>query len=107
MNLAAGPDGTLYVVDMYRGVVQDLAFQTEYLQEYIKRNKLELPVGLGDKGGQFNQVYIDTFERVVLAGQPVRQVLDEQANALRQLMIDANAKCWLPDAPSEGPCPVE
>jgi multiple sugar transport system substrate-binding protein len=66
-----------------------------------------LPVGLGDKGGQFNQVYIDTFERVVLAGQPVRQVLDEQASALRQLMIDANAKCWLPDAPSEGPCPVE
>jgi multiple sugar transport system substrate-binding protein len=66
-----------------------------------------LPVGLGDKGGQFNQVYIDTFERVVLAGQPVRQVLDEQANVLRQLMIDANAKCWLPDPPSEGPCPVE
>jgi multiple sugar transport system substrate-binding protein len=66
-----------------------------------------LPVGLGDKGGLFNQVYIDTFERIVLNGQPVRQVLDEQANALRQVMIDANAKCWLPDAPSEGPCPVD
>lgn len=66
-----------------------------------------LPVGLGDKGGLFNQVYIDTFERIVLGGQPVRAVLDEQANALRQVMIDANAKCWLPDAPSEGPCPVE
>jgi multiple sugar transport system substrate-binding protein len=66
-----------------------------------------LPVGLGDKGGLFNQVYIDTFERIVLNGQPVRQVLDEQANALRQVMIDANAKCWLPDAPSEGACPVD
>lgn len=66
-----------------------------------------LPVGLGDKGGLFNQVYIDTFERIVLNGQPVRQVLDEQANTLRQIMIDANAKCWLPDAPSEGACPVD
>ncbi|MDO8358645.1 MAG: ABC transporter substrate-binding protein [Devosia sp.] len=66
-----------------------------------------LPVGLGDKGGQFSQIYTDTFERIVLAGQPVRQVLDEQAATLRQLMIDANAKCWLPDAPSEGACPVD
>jgi mono/diheme cytochrome c family protein/glucose/arabinose dehydrogenase len=47
VNLASGPDGTLYVVDMYRGVVQDIAYQTEYLQEYIKHHKLELPVGLG------------------------------------------------------------
>src|SRR5690606_6968315 len=66
-----------------------------------------LPVGLGDKGGQFNQVYIDTFERIVLAGQPVRQVLDEQAATLRQIMTDTGAPCWLPDAPSEGACPVE
>ena len=66
-----------------------------------------LPVGLGDKGGQFNQVYIDTFERIVLGGQDVRQVLDQQALALRDVMTAANAKCWLPDPPSEGPCPVE
>jgi multiple sugar transport system substrate-binding protein len=66
-----------------------------------------LPVGLGDKGGQFNQVYIDTFERIVLGGQDVRQVLDQQAETLRALMVETNAKCWLPDLPSEGPCPVE
>ena len=66
-----------------------------------------LPIGLGDKGGQFNQVYIDTFERIVLANQPVREVLDQQAEALRQLMVTTGAPCWLPDAPSEGPCPVE
>ena len=65
-----------------------------------------LPMGLGDKGGQFNQIYIDTFERIVLAGQPVRAVLDEQANALRALMVEANAPCWAPDAASDGPCPV-
>lgn len=66
-----------------------------------------LPVGLGDKAGQFNQVYIDAFERIVLANQDVRQVLDQQAETLRQLMVTTGAPCWLPDAPSEGPCPVE
>jgi multiple sugar transport system substrate-binding protein len=65
-----------------------------------------LPMGLGDKGGQFNQIYIDTFERIILGGQPVRAVLDEQANALRALMVEANAPCWAPDAASDGPCPV-
>ena len=65
-----------------------------------------LPVGLGDLGGQFNQVYIDTFERIVLAGQDIRAVLDEQAVALQQVINEAGAPCWAPDAPSEGPCPV-
>jgi multiple sugar transport system substrate-binding protein len=65
-----------------------------------------LPVGLGDLGGQFNQVYTDTFERIVLANQDIQTVLDEQANVLRDLMVQANAPCWLPDEPSEGPCPV-
>ena len=66
-----------------------------------------LPVGLGDLGGQFNQVYTDTFERIILAGQPIRAVLDEQAGTLRSLMEQANAPCWLPDAASEGACPVD
>jgi multiple sugar transport system substrate-binding protein len=66
-----------------------------------------LPVGLGDLGGQFNQVYTDTFERIILANQPVRDVLDQQAQTLRGLIDQAQAPCWLPDAPSEGPCPVE
>jgi len=66
-----------------------------------------LPVGLGELGGQFNQVYTDTFERIILANQPVRDVLDQQAQTLRGLIDQAQAPCWLPDAPSEGPCPVE
>jgi multiple sugar transport system substrate-binding protein len=66
-----------------------------------------LPIGLGDLGGQFNQVYTDTFERIVLGGQDVRQVLDQQAEVLRNLMVQANAPCWAPDEPSEGPCPVK
>jgi multiple sugar transport system substrate-binding protein len=66
-----------------------------------------LPVGLGDLGGQFNQVYTDTFERIILGNQPIRDVLDQQAATLRGIMEQAGAPCWLPDAASEGPCPVE
>lgn len=66
-----------------------------------------LPVGLGKLGGEFNQVYVDTFERVVLGGEDVRKVLDEQADALRGVMEEAGAPCWAPDPVSDGPCPVE
>ncbi len=66
-----------------------------------------LPVGLGDLGGKFNAVYVDAFERIILAGQDVRAVLDDQADTLRSIMEEANAPCWAPDAASDGPCPVE
>jgi len=66
-----------------------------------------LPVGLGDLGGKFNAVYVDSFERIVLAGQDVRTVLDDQADALRKLMEEAGAPCWAPDADSKGACPVD
>ena len=28
-----------------------------------------LPIGLGDLGGKFNQIYTDTFERIILEGR--------------------------------------
>jgi multiple sugar transport system substrate-binding protein len=66
-----------------------------------------LPTGLGSLGGKFNQVYNDTFERIVLGGQEIRPALDEQAQALKALIDEAKAPCWQPDPVSEGACPVE
>ncbi len=66
-----------------------------------------LPVGLGDKGGEFNKVYFDTFQRIVLRGEPIRAALDTQAEALRTVMNAAKAPCWAPDKPSDGVCPVK
>lgn len=66
-----------------------------------------LPAGLGDKGGDFNKVFVDTFERVILAGQDIRTVLDDQKGKLAAIMNETGAPCWAPDAPSEGACPVE
>lgn len=45
--LSNAPDGTLYIVDMYRGVIQQRADITEYLRDHILTNKLEKPTGLG------------------------------------------------------------
>ena len=45
--LANAPDGMLYVVDMYRGVIQQRRDITEYLRDYIVRRRLEVPIGLG------------------------------------------------------------
>ena len=47
VSAASAPDGTLYVVDMYRGVVQDSAYQTDYLRDYIQRNQLAQPTSRG------------------------------------------------------------
>lgn len=66
-----------------------------------------LPVGLGDKGGEFNKVYIDTFQLIVLQKQPVADVLAKQGAVMAKLMADTKAPCWAPDAKSEGACPVQ
>ena len=66
-----------------------------------------LPVGLGDKGGEFNKVYTDTFQRIVIRGQDVKESLDTQAQRLAAIMSETGAPCWAPDAPSDGGCPVE
>lgn len=66
-----------------------------------------LPAGLGSMGGDFNRVYVDAFERIVLAGQPIDRVLDDQKKQLAKIMNETGAPCWAPDAPSDGPCPVE
>lgn len=66
-----------------------------------------LPAGLGEKGGDFNRVFVDSFERIILGGQDIRTVLDDQKKVLSSIMEETGAPCWAPDAPSDGACPVE
>ena len=57
--LSNAPDGTLYIVDMYRGVIQQRADITQYLRDHIIKHKLERPVGLG----RIYRVVHDTTKR--------------------------------------------
>jgi multiple sugar transport system substrate-binding protein len=66
-----------------------------------------LPVGLGEKNGEFNKVFTDAFQRIVLRNQDIQDALDTEGKKMAAIMQAANAGCWRPDAPSQGPCPVE
>ncbi|MGE9267661.1 MAG: DUF7133 domain-containing protein [Verrucomicrobiales bacterium] len=46
VNLFNAPDGTLYLVDMYHGIIQHKTYMTTYLREQTLARKLEGP-GLG------------------------------------------------------------
>lgn len=63
-----------------------------------------LPVGLGERGGEFNQIYRNTFIRIVIDGEDVETVLQEEGENLQNLLNDTGAPCWPPDPPSEGAC---
>ena len=45
--LTNAPDGTLYIADMYRGIIEHRISVTEYLRDQIVARKLEQPTGFG------------------------------------------------------------
>jgi mono/diheme cytochrome c family protein/glucose/arabinose dehydrogenase len=47
VDSAIGPDGALYICDMYRGIIQHKTYLTEYLAGEIRERGLDKPIGLG------------------------------------------------------------
>jgi mono/diheme cytochrome c family protein len=47
VSLYDGPDGALYIVDMYRGIIQHKTYLTPYLANEIDKRKLTLPLSCG------------------------------------------------------------
>ncbi|MPR35649.1 DUF7133 domain-containing protein [Salmonirosea aquatica] len=47
VHSATGPDGALYIADMYRGLIQHGAYVTPYLREQTLKRNLVLPVHYG------------------------------------------------------------
>ncbi|OGO32847.1 MAG: hypothetical protein A2Z03_06115, partial [Chloroflexi bacterium RBG_16_56_8] len=66
-----------------------------------------LPVGVGQRGNDINQIFRDAFDRVVINGEDVTSVLEAEAANLQALLDETGAACWAPDPPSDGPCQVE
>ena len=66
-----------------------------------------LPMGLGERAGEFDMVYLDTFKGIVLRGENPSAALDREREALNQLMAEAGAPCWAPDPPSSGACQAQ
>lgn len=70
VNAYNGPDGALYLVDMYRGIIQHQSFLTHYLIANIQARKLEQPFNMG----RIWRIVPDTKERppVVKVGKEVK-----------------------------------
>ena len=66
-----------------------------------------LPVGLGDRGGEINQIFRNVFTRIVFGGEDIQTVLDSEGDALNTLLSETGAACWPPDPPSEDACVVK
>ena len=47
VNTTVGPDGVLYIADMYHGIIQDGKYATPYLKEKTLERQLEQPIHMG------------------------------------------------------------
>lgn len=96
------PDGTLYVVDMYRGVIQDRMSTTLYLRDHILKRKLDSPVGLG----RIYRVMHETTKRGTMnpfANATPAQLVEAlshpngwRRDTAQRLLVERNAKSVVP-----------
>jgi mono/diheme cytochrome c family protein/glucose/arabinose dehydrogenase len=96
------PDGTLYVVDMYRGVIQDRASTTMYLRDHILSRKLDAPVGMG----RIYRVLHETTKRDTMnpfANATPAQLVEAlshpngwRRDTAQRLLVERNAKSVVP-----------
>ncbi len=68
--LSNAPDGTLYIVDMYRGILEHRLSMTEYLRDQILSRELEQPTGMG----RIYRVVHETTRRDTATGIPAAPV---------------------------------
>jgi len=66
-----------------------------------------LPVGLGDQGGPYNQVFRDAFQLIVLENQDPATVLEARSAELQAVFDASGAACWPPDPVEDGTCQVQ
>lgn len=85
VNLNNGPDGALYIVDMYRGILQHRIFLTSYLRAQSESRGLQAPIGLG-------RIY-----RVVAEGKPLKPVDLAKATSAELVENLSHANGWVRD----------
>jgi multiple sugar transport system substrate-binding protein len=63
-----------------------------------------LPVGLGDRGGEFNEAYRNAFLRIIFDQEDIASVLSSEGDRIQEILDSEEAPCWPPDPPSDGAC---
>jgi multiple sugar transport system substrate-binding protein len=65
------------------------------------------PQGLGERGTDYNSIFMLTFSEIVLDDGDIATALSANAAELQSILDGANAGCWLPDASEKRPCKIE
>ncbi len=100
--LTNAPDGTLYIADMYRGIIEHRISVTEYLRDQILARKLEQPTGYG----RIYRVVHDTTMRDTanpFARATSRQLVDAlshpngwRRDTAQRLLVERGARSEVP-----------
>jgi len=100
--LTNAPDGTLYIADMYRGIIEHRISVTEYLRDQIFARKLEQPTGYG----RIYRVVHDSTTRDTsnpLARATLHQLVDALSDAngwrrdtAQRLLVERGARGEVP-----------
>ena len=84
VSLYNAPDGSIYMIDMYRGIIQHKTYLTEYLKSEIKKRSLTKPLNCG-------RIY-----KIVPAGKITTiKALPNEPAALVKLLESSNG--WIRD----------
>lgn len=75
VNLSSGPDGALYLVDMYHGILQHRIYMTTYLRKQVEERDLAAGNGMG-------RIY-----RIVPDGTPVMKARFDLAHETPQQLV--------------------
>ena len=87
VDAKVGPDGALYVIDMYRGILQHVRYVTTYLREYILEHGLDRPLGLG-------RIYRVVWEGDAGEPAPVRREAPTLADATDRIASLSHPNGW-------------
>jgi multiple sugar transport system substrate-binding protein len=61
-----------------------------------------VPVGMADRAGDFDLVYLLSFSQIVLRNQDIARTLAHQADTLARLIRETDAACWWEEARALG-----
>ncbi len=91
VDAKVGPDGALYVIDMYRGILQHVRYVTTYLREYILQHGLDRPIGMG-------RIYRVVWEGGGEEPAPIRRNPPRLSTASERIAALSHSNGWRRDA---------
>jgi multiple sugar transport system substrate-binding protein len=65
------------------------------------------PIGLGERGSDYNNVFMLTFSEIVLEGGSIPTVLDSNGRELQKIIDEEKAKSWPPEVTEGRPFKIE